>query len=245
MPTGAPTAIADLGLPAAVQRQRGRRVVQQRLRGAVILLRVLLLPDILDERGRQRGRGVDAGHPRRVAGLVGELAVQPDHDVIVRAAAVLRLQLLGDAGHELLGVLRRRRLGQAGLRPCRVKPVKRLRLRRILGVGQQAVGDLLGEEEAEHGDHRGGDHQRGADDPQLEAPAPAVLDLPGDRVFRAQQGPDQDRQLVRQPADHPAHQLLAAQRHLPRFAHVPVRRRGRGRHGRGLRRNALRRRGRR
>jgi hypothetical protein len=126
---------------------------------------LLLLGDLADQRLR------DAGQVElHVAGGPGKRGVTSrrgqDHHVEIVAGAAQRLQGAGQREQRLLPL----RAGalQAGLVLGDREPLADLVGGVSPGAVQQATGDLLDQEEAEHGDHDNADDERGRDHPELQ-----------------------------------------------------------------------------
>ena len=164
------------GLARAVQcRHDHRRRVVHLAGPAVVLLRL--------DAGRQGGRNAHqgVGAARHAAGVDRgrhPVLAHLDHDVVAAVVAARVLQFLRGRVEE--GV------GHRGTRGDPVEQGTALgdgqALRHLGGGGpllvqQQPVGDLLGEEEAEHGNDQSRQGQRGGDDAQLKRPAPAAPQL--------------------------------------------------------------------
>ena len=213
------------GLPCPLpERQRGRSVVQQVLRLAVgyrSRLRLLGL-NVVEQRRRQRGSGVDAwsshcGYP----GSAGQLDLgRPPRSTWSSRCCWAGARAQGV--HELPGGRPAGRLGgQAGLRASGVQPGQHLGLAEfsalstrpwlICSVRKKPRTAIIVAEITSVVPTTRSCSDR----------CQRYLTLATTRCCSAAAS-GADRQPVRKPADDPAHPLLPAQRHLPGLAHVPL-----------------------
>ena len=128
--------------------------------------------------GRDTRRVGPAGDTSGVSRGTDQLRLDlDDHDVAAVVAAGV-LQFLRSRVQEVVRDRGRGgRPGQVGVALGHGQALGHLGRRGLLLVQQQAVRNLLGQEEPEHRDDQRGQRQRGRDHPQLERPAPAAAEL--------------------------------------------------------------------